>query len=269
MKRSFMGKITATVLCICLFSQNVYALTPVLESLSIGDVDADGAVTAADAATVLTYTLDGNILGITTENMKALLGKSQDNLLTADDAALVLQLSLSGDELCSDSAFNFNSLEKGEYTTDCELNGFVTLMGKDGNPIEVDQRADNDEFFDLYPTRARLMGGGEVESNYIKITLDEPSVVRIVASNSKMISTVFPENNTVDKYGAYLNLCNESFEVIDSFNSWYPSRDWYPLGEGIRATTLYSDGVLPAGTYYLSALTESGIDIEEIAIYQF
>ena len=145
------------------------------------------------------------------------------------------------------------------------MNENLTLVGIEISPIEVTERNVNDQSYENYPLRARLLGGGAVENNYIKITLDRPAAVRILASPGKMVSSmgIF---NTPDKYGRWLYLYDENFQVMESFNRWIESNN---MDLGIRTAHLYTDNVLEPGTYYLGVSTEHGIDIEEIGIYEF
>lgn len=265
MKKRFLLKITSYILAVAVFSQNVYAFTPFIKPYDIYDVNKDGEITASDAASILNYVLFGTS-HLSTEGQRevtALTGMAEDTHMTANNASRALRNSIDKESVYSKTSFNFSTLDKGIYRSDYEINGYLTLMGNESNPLEVAERDQKDEFFESYPVRARLLGGGEVESNYIKITLDKPSAIRILASPAKLVSTmgIF---NTLDEYGRILYLCNENYEIIESYNRWYESNTM-----GIKTSHLYTDNILDAGTYYLAASTEHGIDIEEIVIYEF
>lgn len=267
MKKRFLLKTMPFILSATVFSQNVYAFSSFIKPCDIYDINTDGEVTASDAANILNYVLFGtsDLTSETQQEIISLAGVPKGAHLTANNAASALYTSLGKEAAYLKKVFNFSTLEKGEYNGEHVVNEYLTLVGTENSPVEVAERDVNDQFYESYPLRARLLGGGEIENNYIRIALDRPAAIRILASPGKMVSTmeIF---NTPDKYGRWLYLYDENFQVMDSFNRWYESNN---MDLGIRTAHLYTDNVLEPGTYYLGVSTEHGIDIEEIGFYEF
>ncbi|MBQ9519537.1 MAG: right-handed parallel beta-helix repeat-containing protein [Firmicutes bacterium] len=88
MKHRFLGAVICGLMA--------FSAITVCSAAQKGDVDLDGILTASDSTLALQYTLAGDKLGITEEQIKA-ADYDADNSVTASDAAMILQKVLAPD----------------------------------------------------------------------------------------------------------------------------------------------------------------------------